>query len=217
MIKRLLFFGIFGAAIFAVASQNDVLSKTEQPKYKVLSKHKDIEIRQYEPTVVAEVEIAGAQHYALEAGFRVLAGYIFGKNQSNDTYINDSMQSSASSVSMQRGEKIAMTAPVTAEAHGSVWKIRFTMPAQYSLGTLPQPKDKRIALFEVPGARMAAIRFSGIAGEAEMDKKAEELETYLVKNNLKHIGEPVQAYYNPPWTLPMLRRNEVLFKVTDLI
>jgi hypothetical protein len=214
MIKRLLFFGIFGAAIFAVASQNDVLARTEQPKYKVVSQRGDIEIRDYDATVVAEVEIAGAQHYALETGFRVLAGYIFGKNQSNDTYTSG--QTMSSSVSMQRGEKIAMTAPVSAEPHGSVWKIRFTMPSQYSLATLPQPKDKRITLFEVPASRMAAIRFSGIASAADMDKKAEELETFLIKNNMKSVGEAVQAYYNPPWTLPMFRRNEVLFKVADL-
>ncbi|MDP3510304.1 MAG: heme-binding protein [Candidatus Melainabacteria bacterium] len=213
MKKRLIFLGLIGAAVAAGIAQNEAVSKTEQPKFHVLESHGPIEIRQYDPTVVAEVEIAGDQKEALEAGFRVLAGYIFGKNQSNQTYTTQKIAMTAP-VSQQKSEKIAMTAPVTAEAHGSIWKIRFTMPAQYSLATLPKPKDERIHLMEVAGETVAAIRFSGLASQKDMEKKAEELETFLIKNNKKSLGEPVHAYYNPPWTLPFLRRNEVLIKLS---
>ncbi|CAN5582892.1 heme-binding protein [soil metagenome] len=212
MKKRLLFFGLVGAAVAAGIAQNEAVSKAEQPKYDVLESHEDIEIRQYDPTVVAEVEIAGTQKEALEQGFRVLAGYIFGKNQSNQTFSTQKIAMTAP-VSQQKSEKIAMTAPVTAEAHGSIWKIRFTMPSQYSLATLPQPKDERIQLLEVPGELVAALRFSGLANQHDMEKKADVLETFLIKNNKKSLGEPVHAFYNPPWTLPFLRRNEVLIKL----
>jgi len=211
MKKRLLFFGLVGAAAVAALAQNEAASRVEQPKYSVVESFGSIELRQYEPTIVAEVEIAGDQQTALEAGFRVLAGYIFGKNQANQTYKSAKI-AMTSPVSQTRSEKIPMTSPVTAEASGSVWKIRFTMPSQYSLPTLPQPKDDRIKLFEVPGERIAAIRFSGVATAKDMEKKAEELETFLIKHNMKSSGEAVYAYYNPPWTLPFLRRNEVLLK-----
>lgn len=98
MKKRLIFLGLIGAAVAAGIAQNEAVSKVEQPKYDVIENYGAIEIRQYEPTVVAEVEIAGDQKEALETGFRVLAGYIFGKNQSNQTYST---------------QKIAMTAPVS--------------------------------------------------------------------------------------------------------
>ncbi len=216
MKKRLIFFGLIGAAAVAALAQNEAASKVEQPKYSVLENYDQIELRQYEPTVVAEVEIAGDQKTALEAGFRVLAGYIFGKNQSNQTFTSAKISMTAP-VSQTKSEKIPMTAPVTAEASGSVWKIRFTMPSQYSLPTLPKPKDDRIKLFEVPGERIAAIRFSGVATPKDMEKKAEELETFLIKHNMKSMGEAVFAYYNPPWTLPFLRRNEVLIKAGPVI
>jgi len=215
MKKRLLFFGLIGAAAVAALAQNEAASRVEQPKYSVLERFNLIEVRQYEPTVVAEVEIAGDQTTALEAGFRLLAGYIFGKNQSNQTLSSQKIAMTAP-VSAVRSEKIPMTAPVTAEASGSVWKIRFTMPSQYSLATLPRPKDERIKLVELPGERISAIRFSGLASPKDMEKKAEELETFLIKHNMKYVGEPIFAYYNPPWTLPFLRRNEVLLKLTGL-
>ena len=212
MKKRLLFFSLVGAAVAAAIAQKEA-DKVELPKYDVVESHGSIEIRQYEPTVVAEVEIAGTQKEALETGFRILAGYIFGKNQSNQTY---SAQKTPLTTSVSlKSEKIAMTAPVTAEAHGSIWKIRFTMPSQYSIDTLPVPKDDRIQLLEIPGELVASLSFTGFANQHDMEKRADELETFLIKNNKKSLGEPVHAYYNPPWTLPFLRRNEVLIKLAS--
>jgi hypothetical protein len=112
-----------------------------------------------------------------------------------------------------------MTTPVTAaraeEADAAAgWKIRFYMPSKYSLDTLPEPKDKRILLKELPAETFAVIKFSGWSSQDSFTKHRDELEKELSDSSkFKAAGQPVNAFYNPPWTLPFLRRNEILIPV----
>ena len=142
------------------------MSNVEQPKYKLVEADKNIEIRDYGPTIVAEVEASGERAKAISEGFRLIADYIFGNNSSKQ---NVPM---TAPVTQQSGGKIAMTAPVTQQGSGNTWTVRFIMPAKYTLATLPKPNNLAVKLREIPGKRFAVIRFSGMAGEESVIQRS---------------------------------------------
>ena len=182
---------------------------TEQPRYDALVEDGPFELRQYAPTIVAEVTIEGERDTALNRGFRSLAGYIFGGNHP--------AQRIAMTAPVEQGaagsEKIAMTSPVSAQADQSTWRVRFTMPSAHTMSTLPTPDDPQVRLIEVPARRVAVVRFSGIRTDALLAERTEALREFIRARGLEPIGGPVYAFYDPPWTLPFLRRNEVQWVV----
>lgn len=190
----------------------------EEPPFDVIEKAGQIEIRQYRPLIVAETLVEGDMDTASGAGFRLIADYIFGNNQSRDALANKSSERIAMTapVTIQpeaRSEKIAMTAPVTIESQGMRWRVHFVMPGEYSLATLPIPRNPAVRLREVPGKRLAALVFSGLAGEEKVRQKTLELQDWLKSKNIDFVAAPQLARYNPPWTLPFLRRNEILIEI----
>ena len=184
-----------------------IVSNVEQPKYSVVASEKDIEICNYAPVIVAETEVAGERDNAISEGFRTIADYIFGNNLSSQKV------AMTAPVTQQASEKIAMTAPVTQQGNGNTWQVRFVMPASYTMDTLPKPKNPAVKLKEIEGKRFAVIRFSGMAGKDSLKRHTDELEAYLRSKNLQSLSAPTYAFYNPPWTLPLLRRNEVMIEV----
>ncbi len=120
------------------------MSQVEQPKYAVLESEGNIEVRAYDPTIVAEVEVHGERMQALNQGFRLIADYIFGNNLSSKKV------AMTAPVTQEAGEKIAMTAPVTQDGNGDTWKVRFVMPAGYTLESLPKPGNQAVRLIPVP-------------------------------------------------------------------
>jgi hypothetical protein len=183
------------------------MADIEQPRYEVLAQDGAFELRQYAPTIVAEVTVPGDRDAAVNAGFKLLAGYIFGAN------VPKQKIEMTAPVTQQPGEKIAMTAPVTQQAKGGEWIVRFVMPSSWTMNTLPKPTDPRIRLETVPARKMAAIRFSGFHSDSSYAAKAEALSAEMAKRGLRPAGPAVYAYYDPPWTLPFMRRNEVLWPV----
>ena len=107
-----------------------------------------------------------------------------------------------------------MTAPVIQEGNGKLWKVRFIMPSQYTLDTLPKPNNASVKIVQLPARRFAVIRFSGVPDNEDLKERTEQLIDWLKKQNLKTMGEPVYAFYNPPWTLPFFRRNEVMIEIS---
>ncbi|MGL5114246.1 MAG: SOUL family heme-binding protein [Beijerinckiaceae bacterium] len=187
-----------------------LVSNVEQPKYTVLTQDGLIEIRDYPALVVAEVRRAGDRNSAVRAGFSPLAGYIFAKNRSGESV-------SMTAPVMQAREPIAMTAPVTqtpATAGSEDWLVRFVMPAKYTLETLPKAAGDDVRLLQVPAARRAAIRFSGVATDASIATNETLLRQWLAARSLTISGPVTYAYYNDPFTPGPLRRNEVMFDVT---
>jgi hypothetical protein len=87
------------------------------------------------------------------------------------------------------------------------------MPAEWTMEALPQPNDARVTLQRQAARRMLAIRFSGLASNRLLASKTSELQDYAKRHNVKTVGEPLLAFYNPPWTLPFLRRNEIMLEV----
>ncbi len=109
----------------------------EEPKFTLTEKDGDFELRDYAPSVVAEVTVTGDQHSAGKKGFRLLAGYIFGGNTRAQK-----LAMTAPVTNLPASEKIAMTAPVTeVAAPDGEWLVRFTMPSAYSLTDLPVPDN----------------------------------------------------------------------------
>lgn len=182
---------------------------TEEPRFTVLAAPNNLEIRQYGPRIAAETAISGDdESAALNEGFRRLAGYIFGANRAK-TKIEMTVP-----VAQQKGETIAMTAPV-GQARGAdgAWVVRFFMPAEWTLETLPVPENPAVALVRVPGETMTVLRFTGLRGEATIAARQAELLQKLESTAWKPVGEPIAWFYDPPWTIPFLRRNEVAVPV----
>jgi hypothetical protein len=181
----------------------------EEAKYTVIEKSDEFELRAYSPKILAETIVSGSMDEASGAGFRVIADYIFGNNISA-TGGNEKISMTAPVTIEPKSEKISMTAPVTMEQTGEQWRMHFVMPGQYTLATLPKPNNPAVTLREVSASKYAVIRFSGFAGEDKIARKTADLITWLSSKGITPIGKPELSRYNPPWTLPFLRRNEVM-------
>ena len=162
----------------------------EEPVYQVEMawEAEQIEIRAYAPRVMA---VTGMDEDS-DGGFRVLAGYIFGGNAEE--------------------EKIAMTAPVQQSMAGEK-EMAFMIPAEYALEDLPEPEDERVSFREAPAYTAAVIQFSGLASADKADEHWQQLRRFLSAEGIEITGEPTLNQYNPPWTLPFMRRNEVIVPV----
>jgi hypothetical protein len=180
----------------------------EEPKFTLVLREGSFEIRDYQPAVAAEVTVTGGQREAAGKGFRLLAGYIFGGNRRRQ-----SIAMTAPVAQQPAGRTIAMTAPVTQSRRDGEWVVRFTMPAAYTLATLPEPDDPRVQLRALPPERFAVERFSGLADPQLVEAKTAELEGFVRAHGLRAIGPVSLAQYDPPWTLWFMRRNEVMIPV----
>jgi len=116
----------------------------------------------------------------------------------------------ADSTDNNESQKIAMTAPVSMQQDDGKWRVQFTMPSKYTMQTLPKPNNPNVEIIEVPAQTYGVINFSGLAGSKKVANKTQELQIWMQEQNLTPIGQPELARYNPPWTLPFLRRNEVM-------
>lgn len=179
----------------------------EEPAFTLVSKDGDFEIRDYAPILAAEVAIDGTRDDAVSAGFRILAGYIFGGNQGSAKI------DMTAPVMQTQGDKIAMTAPVTQIAEGSKWLVRFTMPNQYTKATLPKPNDDRIRFIDIPARRVVVLQFSSMWTDAALAARKEELAAFIKLKNFVSAGESTYAFYDPPWKPFFWRRNEVMQEI----
>jgi hypothetical protein len=194
-------------------SKGAMAAETEEPDYTVLSQSGDFELRRYDEQLVAQTWVSGDQDSASRAGFKTLADYIFGNNTAPTG--GSSKISMTAPVTMQseagnESQKIAMTAPVSMQQENGKWRVQFTMPSQYTMQTLPKPNNPNVEIIEVPAQTYGVIKFSWLAGEDKVAEKTAALQTWMQDQNLTPTGEPELARYNPPWTLPFLRRNEVM-------
>jgi hypothetical protein len=180
---------------------------TETPKYSIIRKQNEIEIRHYPAYIQAEVVIDEKQYKsAIEKGFNVLAGYIFGNNVSKQKI------EMTSPVQASQSEKIAMTTPVTVTGESS-FTVAFIMPSAYTLETLPQPRDSQVHFRLIPARSLAAIRFSGFFRQDTIQKNKQRLSQWLQEQGIETEGDFIVAGYNPPWVPGFLARNEVLIQI----
>ncbi len=156
----------------------------------VVQSEGDFEIRDYPELTIVEASMleSGSDE---TSGFRKLFGYITGKNQTK--------------------QKIAMTTPVFIA--GGKGTMSFVMPAELSLDALPKPLDSSLAIKKIPAGRFAVLRFSGGRSSSKEAEKLDLLKSWIASKGLVAEGEPLCGYFDPPWTLAFLRRNEVMLRV----
>ena len=165
-------------------------SDLEEPQYELLSEYEGFEIRRYSESVQARLLTPSSGWSGSSGGFRRIAGYIFGGNETN--------------------QRIAMTAPVQMWDTDSGSMMSFTMPSKYSIKDLPSPIDKGVEIVKVDEYVVAVLPFSGLSGTSKARRLMAKLETLIQASGLTAKGAPVLAVYdNPGTTLPFMRRNEI--------
>ncbi|MHC1774959.1 MAG: heme-binding protein [Lentimicrobium sp.] len=174
---------------FTIMSAN----KTEEQKYTVILKEKDFEIRFYPSATLATITSDAKTYKDLSgSGFRKLAGYIFGGNETNTS--------------------ISMTSPVHMNINDSVSSMSFVMPSEYTKENLPKPNDAGVVIQKSPDEYVAAIRFDGFASDKDLKFYSEKLIKILEDKGLTHYGNTRFLGYNPPFQL-VNRRNEIVVSV----
>ena len=184
---------------------------TEEPHYLSTRLTDGVEVRKYGPRIAAETTVSADEDRARNIGFRRLAKYIFGANHRDQTI---SMTAPVAQQPDRQRDEIAMTAPVAqSRTADDRWTIRFFMPSKWTMETLPPPDDDNVALVSVPEETVAVLRFSGDRGPIAVAARTAELLDMLRSAGIEPIGKPTAWFYDPPWTLPFRRRNEIAIPV----
>lgn len=199
-------------AIPLSASSQMARAMVEKPKFERLARRDGYEIRRYPACIVAQVTVSGEGQDAMSKGFGALADYIFGNNVSRSKVAMTSpvIQEAAAS------EKVAMTSPVLQESGGTDAAgqvVQFVMPSKYTIETLPKPNNLAVTLAPREERTYAVLKFSWRGKDEQMHKKEAELRKALLRDGVSVTGSAVYARYDPPWTLPIFRRNEVLIPI----
>jgi effector-binding domain-containing protein len=182
----------FYTTLLALTLGNTAMaSDIEEPSWTLVDTVEKVELREYAPSIQAVTQLDHSGQTS--AGFQRLAGFIFGGNET--------------------GEKIAMTAPVEESLEANQPLMAFTLPSEYELEDLPEPADDSVQIQTVPGRTMAAIRFSGWATDGKVKRNTQQLIATLKQHGIEAVGTPSLNQYNPPWTPPFLRRNEIMVEV----
>jgi len=185
---------------------------TERPPYTILETAGPVEIRRYEPRLAAETTVASDEMSARNEGFRRIAGYIFGGNQTRSSIA----MTSPVAQSAGKSQSIAMTSPVaqTVSSNGA-WRVQFFMPAKFTAQTLPVPNDPMVRIVQLPAETYAVVRYTGSRNPQAVARQTLRLRQSAPASGWRLTGEPVSWFYDPPWTVPFVRRNEVAIAVTQ--
>jgi hypothetical protein len=199
------------AALFFLLSPFGINYRTPEPAYRIVDVlADDIDVRLYQPRVVAQIKIKQTDDdKAQREAFGVLAGYIFGANQSA------TVLAMTAPVEMPHPQKLAMTAPVQRGEDGDDFVMRFFLPADVQLNSAPVPHDQRIKLIQLAERYEAVVRFSGRDQPERLNFYRDYLLHALTTSRWHPHGMPTAYLYNPPWTLPPLRRNEMSVVVSN--
>ena len=173
--------------IFTLSLISNVMA-AEEVKYTIIVKNKLYEIREYSDRLVIETKTSDQS-----SSFRKLFKYISGNNKDK--------------------KEIKMTTPVTQTEKNGNMTMQFYMPAEFDESNVPDPNNSEVKVLNIKGGYYAAIKYSGRASDGNYVKHKDILEDQLKKDEISIISKPIRATYNSPFTLPMLRRNEVIFKI----
>ena len=185
----------------------------KEPAYTVERTIGPVQVRRYGPRVVAETVVAGDELHARSVGFERLAGYIFGGNRNRQSIaMTAPVAQSAGSAS----RSIDMTAPVAQTRTGAgEWRVQFFMPAGSTVATLPIPNNPAVALAVMPPETVAVLRYAGTPTPAAVSDAEARLLAGLAGSDLHPDGKPFAWLYDPPWTIPALRRNEAVVRIVE--
>lgn len=188
-----------------------VVRGLEKPTYTVIQEASGYEVRQYDSYIVAETVVQSEEYWdALNEGFRIIAGYIFGENASS-TSIEMTVPVLTD---MKEGQKIDMTSPVFTETTSATRTVAFVMPSEYTLETLPIPNDERVILREIPSRTLAVRTFSWYASKDRISTQGGKLRAALSQDGRMYEPNTIFAAYNPPLTIPFMRQYEVMVELS---
>lgn len=202
---------VIGILLWVIGSYVVVWS-IEEPAYTVIEQNNDYEIREYEAYILAKTTVTGNYNDATREGFRVIADYIFGNNTKSESIamtapvLESPVQNSS--------EKIAMTVPVLeTTSKDSTRTIAFVLPSKYTLATLPKPNNNAVTLTQIPSRKVAVLSFTWYPTEQRVEAKKKLLNDYLKRDNKVIVGDIETARYNPPLSMPLTLRNEILIPI----
>lgn len=182
----------------------------EEAQYTLVEKDDIFEIRDYASSIVAETIVEGDLEDAGSKAFGRLFRYISGNNRPGTK-----IAMTAPVTQEPEGQKIAMTAPVSQQPAGGKWAVSFMMPAAYDMASLPQPLDPAVRLREIPARRVAVVRYSGFWSRKSYLEHLARLEAWMADRQIQAIGEPLWARYDAPFKPWFLRRNEILYEISQ--
>lgn len=195
----------------------------EEPAFDLIESDGAFEIRRYKPMLIAETFVEGDMDEASSKGFRRIADYIFGNNQASGADKKTTIAMTAPVTVEPQSLKIAMTAPVTMEPQPGAdanskpssqrWRIYFVMPSAYTMATIPKPNNDAVKLRELPAKYFVVHRYSWVNTQARVDEKTQATLQWAQQRALQVIGAPQLSRYDPPWTLPMFKRNEIMLEI----
>ena len=202
------------ALIAAVLSGCSLLGirTVEEAGYEVVETQGDIELREYAAYVAVETTVDADFEDAGNRAFRKLFAYISGENRARQS-IDMTAPVIARETDAAKGESIDMTAPVIAAQDRRGWRYAFVLPAGYSIENAPLPLREDVSLAEIEPRRVAVLTFSGSWNESTFNARLERLRDWIEINQLEADSSPRFAGYDPPWTIPFLRRNEIMIDV----
>ena len=172
----------------------------EEPNYKIIKSNENYEIRKYSDRLAVEVEFSSES-----SGFRYLFNYISGENTTSEK-VN-------MTVPVTQSTKIDMTAPVTQSNKDGKMLMQFYLPSKFSIDNAPIPTNKRVKLVTIKGGYYAVKRYSGRTSDTNYKKHLEKLKEHLISDSIETLDDGIKAIFNGPFTLPILRRNEVMMKI----
>lgn len=203
---------VAGAAVLASVAYAQYRDSSEEPAFTLVKQDEAFELRDYEPMIVAQVTHKGSRRRASGENFRRLAAYIFAQDRP-DGGEKIAMTSPVLQERVDQDQPIAMTSPVLQEETSTdSWRMRFVMPAKFTMETLPTPPED-ITLRKVPARRVAAIIFNGNGSAQDLNLMKAYLSEWIGEQGLTPKGDFEYAFYDPPMVPGQLRRNEVLIEV----
>ena len=210
--KKIKVAGYLVAVLVAVWSFGSwyVVKDIEEPSYRVLSADRDYEVRLYEPYIIAQTTVSGDYDDAMNDGFREIAGYIFGGNSTQNEI---SMTAPVLDTIQNTSQQIAMTAPVLDSGTDKKRSVAFVMPSKYALKDLPKPNSDKVSFAEIPERKVAVLSYGFYTNEARIEKKKLQLLESLKSDGVGVNGEVISARYNPPFSMPLFLRNEVIVEI----
>jgi hypothetical protein len=212
--RRILRHSMIAAAIILLQSGCSLVGirSTAEPGYAVLQKEESFEVREYGRLVVVETVVDADFDDAGGIAFRRLFGYISGDNESA-AEIAMTAPVMAADETIPGGEEISMTAPVSGRQTALGWRFAFVLPSDYTLASAPLPVNPDVRLEQVPARKVAVLRYSGSWSETGYARNLQLLQQWMSRNRLAADSSPRVAGYDPPWTIPFLRRNEVMIDI----
>ena len=197
----------------AMMMHSGLLMATEEPAFTLIKQSEPFELRLYAPRIIAETAVSGDMKKASSSGFKAIANFIFGNNQHPGSGEAENISMTAPVILQSSSVEAFTTSNPASDGSEQAWQVSFFMPSQYNLESLPKPNNSAVTVRSLPASYAAVMRFSGFSGAETVAKNTQALQQWIQQQQLSALSTPQLARYNPPWTLPFMRRNEIIIEV----